>query len=479
MSDMLVELSANPWFKKAVKQLGLPLPTPQKLARAAGPRVERPLEGRTAVVAIAADSQVDGVIAQTLAAAGADSHLVADAIPADWQAAAEAYGRPPQLVGELPEDPREGPRAHALIIDATTLKTPEDLEALYDFFHPWLHRLRTNGRVIVIGRPADKAKDPVEGAARAALDGFVRSVAREIGRKGATANTIFVGGRAEKHLPGVLRFLLSERSAFITGQPFTVGASIRQKVEPQWVRPLDGKVALVTGAARGIGAAAAELLAAEGATVVVLDRPGDEEAAGKVAARVGGKPLMVDITADDAPARIKAFLETEFGGVDVIVHNAGITRDKTLARMKSEWWQQAIDVNLAAIIRINDALVDDVLRDDGRIVCLSSVSGLAGNVGQTNYSASKAGLVGYVRTLAPSLAKRGITINAIAPGFIETRLTAAIPAVTREAGRRMSALGQGGEPGDVAELITFLSTQSAAGLTGEVIRACGGMFIGA
>lgn len=476
MSDMLVDLSANPWFKKAVKQLGLPLPTPQKLNRPRGPRVERPLEDRAIVVALAADSPIDAVLAETLAAAGAESHLAAATLPAEWHNAAEAYGRPVRLIGaDLPE----GMRPHALIIDATTFKSPDDLTRLYDFFHPWLPRLRSNGRVIVIGRPADKAKDAIEASARQALDGFVRSVAREIGRNGSTANAIFVAGRAEKHLPGVLRFLLSERSAFITGQPFTIGATLRGKVGPQWVRPLDGKVALVTGAARGIGASTAQLLASEGATVVVLDRPGDEEAASKVAQQIGGKPLMVDITADDAPSRIRDMLQSEFGGVDVIVHNAGITRDKTLARMKPEWWQQAVDVNLGAVVRINAALIDDVLRDEGRIVCLSSVSGLAGNVGQTNYSASKAGLVGYVRTLAPSLAKRGITLNAVAPGFIETRLTAAIPAMTREAGRRMSALGQGGEPRDVAELVTFLSTQSAAGLTGEVIRACGGMFIGA
>ncbi len=476
MSDLLVDLSANPWFKQAVKQLGLPIPTPQKLARPAGPRVARPLESRAVVVHSAGDGVVDGVLATTLAEAGADPHLVGPAeIPSDWQAAAEAYGRPATLHADAPD----GFKAHGLVFDASNFKTPEDLRGLYDFFNAWLPRLRACGRVIVIARPADKAKDPLEAAARAAVDGFIRSVAREIGRKGATANAVFVGGRAEKYLPGVLRFLLSERSAFITGQPFQLGASLRSKIEPQWVKPLDGKVALVTGAARGIGAATAEVLAGEGATVVCLDRPGDEELCGKIAQKVGGRPLMVDITGDDAPARIKQALLEQLGGVDIVIHNAGITRDKTLARMKPEWWDQAVDVNLGAVTRINGALVDDVLRDEGRIVCLSSVAGLAGNVGQTNYAASKAGLVGYVRTLAPSLSKRGITLNAVAPGFIETRLTAAIPAVTREAGRRMSALGQGGLPVDVAELITFLSTPGSAGLTGEVFRACGGMFIGA
>lgn len=478
MSDLLVDLSANPWFKQAVKQLGLPIPTPQKLARPAGSRVARPLEGRAVIVAPSPDGAVDAAIATTLAEAGADPHLAGvDAPPADWQAAAEAYGRPVSTHGL--DAPPDGLRAHALVFDASGFKAIDDLRGLYDFFHAWLPTLRTCGRVVVIARPADKAKDPVEAAARAGVEGFIRSVAKEVGRKGATANAIFVGGRAEKHLPGVLRYVLSERSAFVSGQPFNISASLRGKVEPRWVRPLDGKVALVTGAARGIGAATAEALAAEGATVVCLDRPGDEEPTGKVAQKVGGWPLMVDITADDAPARIRSALLEQYGGVDVVVHNAGITRDKTLARMKPEWWDQAVDVNLGAVVRINAAIVDDVLREDGRMVCLSSVAGLAGNVGQTNYAASKAGLVGYVRTMAPTLAKRGITLNAVAPGFIETRLTAAIPAVNREVGRRLSALGQGGLPEDVAELVTFLSTPTAAGLTGEVFRVCGGMFIGA
>jgi 3-oxoacyl-[acyl-carrier protein] reductase len=258
-----------------------------------------------------------------------------------------------------------------------------------------------------------------------------------------------------------------------------VTAAVDTRAAVQWVRPLEGKVALVTGAARGIGAATAHTLAGEGARVICLDRPGDEEHASKVADAVGGVPLMVDITASDAPERIRSFCMERFDGVDVVVHNAGITRDKTLARMKPEWWDQAVDVNLSAVLRINDAILGEAVRDGGRVICLSSVAGIAGNAGQTNYAASKAGLVGYVDALAQSVGGRGITVNAVAPGFIETRLTAAIPAVTREVGRRLSALGQGGVPSDVAELITFLATPAAAGLTGQVIRACGGMFLGA
>src|SRR5262249_6710956 len=142
-----------------------------------------------------------------------------------------------------------------------------------------------------------------------------------------------------------------------------------------------------------------------------------------------------------APAAIAAHLRERHGGVDVIVHNAGLTRDKTLAKMTAEMWAEVLDVNLAALARVDEALVDGgLLRAGGRLVALASVSGIAGNVGQTNYAASKAGVAGYVRRRAELLAARGITANAVASGFIETRLTAAMPFVVREAARRLSAL---------------------------------------
>ena len=184
-------------------------------------------------------------------------------------------------------------------------------------------------------------------------------------------------------------------------------------------RPLDRKVALVTGAARGIGAATARLLASEGATVICLDRPGDEDATSAVAQDVGGVPLMIDITAPDAHVRLSQFIKSEFGQVDIVIHNAGITRDKTLGRMKAEWWDQAVDVNLGAVVRLNQTLFKGLIRGGGRVVCLSSVAGLAGNVGQTDYAASKAGLVGYVKAVAPTLAGQGIAINAVAPGLLK------------------------------------------------------------
>ena len=472
MSDLLLDMAQNPWFRQAVKGLGLPLPTPQKLRRPDGPRTDRPLQGRTVVVGGAGD--LGPTLAPALAAAGADPHLVGIDATAPWTDAGEAFGRPPQVhpAGDAPEDVA----AHALVFDATLLGDGYDLRALYDFFHPWLPRLKPCGRVIVLGREPAALRRPAAAGAAAALEGFARSVAKEVGRKGSTASVVFVAKGAEDRIEPLLRELLSEHSAFLTGQPYHLSAQTRAPAKRPLTRPLGGKTVLVTGAARGIGAATAKCLAAEGAHVVCLDRPGDEGPLSTTAREVDGTVLAVDITADDAP---RAIADALSGGVDAVIHNAGITRDKTLARMSSEWWDQAVAVNFAAVVGINAALLEGPLRDEGRIVHLSSVSGIAGNVGQTNYSASKAALVGYVRALASQVAKRGIAVNAVAPGFIETRLTAAMPAVPREVGRRLSALGQGGRPKDVAELLTFLCTPGASGLTGQTLRACGGMFIGA
>src|SRR5262249_33205187 len=157
----------------------------------------------------------------------------------------------------------------------------------------------------------------------------------------------------------------------------------------------------------------------------------------------GGSALLADVTDGDAPRAIVEHLLRAHSGVDIVVHNAGVTRDKTLARMTDALWDQALDINIGAVDRITAALRPSALRDGGRIVCLSSIAGIAGNVGQTNYSASKAGVIGLVRHWGAELAPRGIAVNAVAPGFIETRLTSAIPLMIREAGRRLAALGQG------------------------------------
>jgi 3-oxoacyl-[acyl-carrier protein] reductase len=187
----------------------------------------------------------------------------------------------------------------------------------------------------------------------------------------------------------------------------------------------------------------------------------------------------MDIGSPEAPqALVQAALAD--GGWDVVVHNAGITRDKTIANMKEHFWDSVININLSTQERINEALVDKgTLRRGARIVCVSSISGIAGNVGQTNYALSKAGVVGMVQSLAPHLAKHGITINAVAPGFIETAMTAAVPFAMREAGRRMNSLSQGGLPQDVAEAICWLASPASGGVTGNLVRVCGQSIMGA
>jgi 3-oxoacyl-[acyl-carrier protein] reductase len=474
MTDLLLE---NENARKLVKTLGLPIPVPEKLARARGPYEERPLDEK--IVLVCGVGGLQGTLAQILTRAGAYPLVVgsSDAALEPFIGPGEAWARAPRRVepGEAPE----GARVDAIVFDGTGLETPDDLHQLYAFIGPWVRRLNRSGRVVVVGRPAGDARKPVRAATRAGLEGFTRSLAKEIGGNGSTANSVFVQEGADGRLDALLRFLLSPRSAYISCQPFHVTKLAKGEAAPE-THVLGGKVALVTGAARGIGEATAEILAAEGAHVVCLDRPADDGPCSKVAQRVGGSTLLVDITDVDAPERIAGELRERFGGVDIVVHNAGVTRDKTLARMTPEQWDMAVDINLGAVIRITDRLLsDDTLRPEGRVICLSSVSGIAGNRGQTNYSAGKAGIVGFVEALAPKVAKKGITVNAIAPGFIETRLTDAMPVAIREVARRMAAVGQGGKPEDVGQAITFLATPGAVGLTGETVRVCGGALVGA
>lgn len=474
MSDFLVELGANANARRIISALGLPLPMPQKLARSRGAWSARPLDGCAVVVGAAGYGALTEVLAHTIAESGAQPWVVGAAGPGTaWADAGEAWGRPPRALA-IDEAPPEL-EAHALVLDATGARTVADLQGLYTFFHPRVRSLRRSGRCVVLVRPASSATTIEEAAARQAVIGFVRALAKETGGKGVTANTLIVPEGAEAAVAGPLRFLLQAGSAFLTAQPI----GLEPAPAPDrlvWDQPLAGRVALVTGAARGIGAATAETLAREGARVLCLDRPADAEPLAQVAAKIGGVPVLADVTAPDCAEKVLAALGD--GPLHIVVHNAGITRDKTLANMDADRWNVTMAVNLTAVLSLTEALLPRI-PSGGRVIALSSVSGIAGNFGQTNYSASKAGVVGFVQAAAPRLAERGVTVNGIAPGFIETRLTAAIPTTTREVGRRLSALVQGGLPVDIAEAVTFLATPGAYGVNGQVIRVCGGAFIGA
>lgn len=240
---------------------------------------------------------------------------------------------------------------------------------------------------------------------------------------------------------------------------------------------VENRTAIVTGAARGIGASIAETLTRDGARVIGVDVPQAGEELKRRMSQLRGEALMLDITAPEAAEEIAALLA---GGVEVVVHNAGVTRDRTIAKMPVERWSEVIEINLESQERINEKLLtQDLLAANGRIVCVSSMSAIAGNAGQGNYAASKAGVIGMVEALAPALAAREATINAVAPGFIETAMTAAMPLAIREAGRRMNSLRQGGLPVDVAEAVAWLASPAAGGVNGSTIRVCGQSLLGA
>lgn len=375
----------------------------------------------------------------------------------------------------------EAARFKGLVFDATGIENTAQLRALYDFFHPVVKKIQESGRIVVIGLTPESLKSaPAQHVAQRALEGFTRSVAKEVGKKGATCQLVYVSKTAEKQAESTLRFLLSPKSAFVSGQILRVGKAKLDEEGFNWALPLKGKVALVTGASRGIGAAIAEVMARDGAKVIALDVPAAQADLEKIADRLGGVALPLDITDAQAPATIAEKVKALAGGVDIVVHNAGVTRDKTLAGMPEHFWDMVININLSAEERINDALMaQEALRPGGRIVCVSSMSGIGGNFGQSNYATSKAGVIGMVDAYAPVYAKNDITINAVAPGFIETAMTAAMPMVTREAGRRLNSLKQGGQPVDVAEAIAFFASPASAGLSGNTIRVCGQNLIGA
>ncbi len=469
MADFLVDLGKRPAARSLVRTLGLPIPLPRELRRDSQPWRAQPLMDRHVVVAAIGD--LSDVLARSLVRAGANPWVIGDLAP--FAEAGEAWGR---TARPLSGDACPDTRPHAIVVDATAMKTPADLRGLYDALHPRVKKLASCGRVLVLGRPWRKLH-PAAAATQQALDGFVRSLAKEVGRKGSTANLVIVSPGAEERLGPVLRWFLSDRSAFVSGQPIELTKTVKANGPTSEVRVLEGKHALVTGAARGIGKAIARALAREGAHVLCLDLPHDDGPLSRVADEVQGTPVLADVTSPEVVKAVQdALVLRGATHLDVLVNNAGVTRDKTLAKMSEDRWDLTLAVNLEAVIRLTTELP---LARYARVINLASIAGIAGNVGQTNYAASKAGVIGFTRAQATSMAKKGIALNAIAPGFIETRLTAAIPAATREGARRLSNLSQGGLPADIAEAATFFASPGAVGLSGQVLRVCGGNLVGA
>ncbi|MEV2246741.1 3-oxoacyl-ACP reductase [Streptomyces sp. NPDC049970] len=367
-------------------------------------------------------------------------------------------------------------RPAGIVLDATGITTAAGLADVHAALHPVVRSLAGGGRVVVLGT-TPSPDDHHQAAAQQALEGFVRSLGKEIGR-GSTAQLVRLApGAPVASAESTLHFLLSPRSAYVSGQVIALTADAPGETADR-MAPLSGRTALVTGAARGIGASVASVLARDGAQVICLDVPQAQEELARTADRLGATALPLDITAPDAAGLIAAAAPS---GLDVLVHNAGITRDRRLANMPADRWAPVIDVNLDSVLRTTDALLSTgAVNRGGRIVATASIAGIAGNDGQTNYAAAKAGIIGMVRSLAPrAAAEHGVTVNAVAPGFIETRMTAAVPLLIREAGRRMNSLSQGGLPVDVAETVAWFAQPSSGAVNGQVVRVCGQSLLGA
>lgn len=447
MSDRYQDLAHNPVGKFLVKNLGLPNP----------PYLDRYAGGALVKGSVLTGSATSGPVSKAVTAA------------------LKAYGIDSTGVRA------DGKKYKGLVFDATGIDSAAGLVALQEFFTPVLRQVASSGRVVVIGSTPDEAASESAAIAQRALEGFTRSLGKEIGG-GSTVNLVYVASGAEKTLGSTLGFLLSPKSAYVSGQVVRLGTTgiTKAPAVKDVTKPLAGKVALVTGASRGLGEADMRTLARDGATVIGLDVPPLADDLKALAEELGGGYIVGDITSPDAPAEIAEYIQKHHGAVDIVVHNAGITRDKRLRNMKPENWQLVVDISVGAPQRITDQLLEQgLINEGGTIIGIASIAGIAGNNGQTNYASAKAGVIGWIQSLSKRVADRGITANVIAPGFMETEMVKTIPLGIREAGRRMNSMSQGGLPVDVAETIAWLASPGSATVSGNVIGVNGQMLIGA
>lgn len=450
MTDTYLDLVNSGFTKTIAKQLGLPRPT--LLRRTDDDAIDSPLLGGPVVVL----------------GSGSDANALSTTL-LGWDLDVRRSSR--------------DARVSAIVLALSQVTTAAEVAEVVGQAGPLLKSLTPSGRVVIV-TGAQTDDDGAELAAvRAGLEGMWRSLGKEV-RYGATVNAVVLAGDAGVDDPsaiGALRFLLSARSAFVSGQGIEV-SDTGGTLPSDWTAPLAGQVAVVTGAAQGIGAEIVRVLHREGAKVVGVDVPAAGESLARVMNGVDGVAVQADITAATTPDRLLERIRQRHGRLDVMVHNAGITRDKLLANMTPAQWDSVVAVNLSAQIALNDALLaaPDLTPDGLRIVSVASTSGIAGNRGQTNYAFSKAGVIGMTRALAhnPALGSTGGTANAVAPGFIETEMTARMPAIQRQVARRLNSLQQGGRAVDVAETVTFLASPQSGGITGQTVRVCGQHMVG-
>jgi 3-oxoacyl-[acyl-carrier protein] reductase len=444
MSDFFLSLGRNPLARKVVRQAGLPIPLPEELTRQRAPWAHKTLAGKTILVGGREQRGRYGDMIGILNDAGAT--VLSGAVDTD-----------------------------GVLFDASALTHVSELADVYSFFHNCVGKIKRRGHVVIL---AGSARDSAESAAVSeALTGFTRSLAKELGGRGISVNML--RGPEGALLGGPLRFLLSDHGSFITGQviELTAGGTACMRFD----KLLEGRVIFITGAAQGIGAAVARRVAAEGAKVLLLDRPQELHALESLAREVHGTIIPVDLLKDDA-VEVTLKKLRELAPIHGVVHNAGITRDKSLFNMSPDRWDAVLKLNLLVPQVMTDLMLgkelDFITSPDCSFVYLSSVGGIAGNPGQCNYAASKAGLIGYTRHLATNGETGSRRFNCIAPGFIETKMTQSMPRGVRELARRFNSFQQGGEPDDIAQAVTFMLSEASSSLNGETLRVCGQNLIG-
>ena len=364
-----------------------------------------------------------------------------------------------------------------LVVNCVGMETIEDLEDLYTTVKNTVSKINANGRVVLVSRMDDTSA--LSSTVQKSIDGFARALAKEIGgKKGVTVNLLKVTNMNVMpfEIANAATFFLSDKSSFITGQVIELNNAYGTDFSVP-VKLLQDKIAIVTGGARGIGAAAARVLHREGAKVIIVDVPFAKDDAEKLAQELNGDVILEDITDAKATTDIQKYILDNYTGLDILINNAGITSDKTIAKMSIDQWRSVLNVNLKATINLTETFIQNGFNKNAKVVGLSSISGIAGNVGQTNYSLSKAGMIGFMQSVAAT--QENLYANAVAPGFIETKMTENLPFFVKEGGRRLSTLKQGGLPEDVAELIGFLASPLSDGINGQCLRVCGGSMIGA
>ncbi len=471
MTDVLLSLSRSTLARKFVKSSGIPIPMPQTLIRQRAPWRHETLAGMRLAVgrgdySVSADNEtVRQVYRQRFS----------DMVAALNDAGADTSGEFNQLDG--------------LLFDASTLATPEGLKTLYEYFYNRIGKLKPCSHILIVGdagakgsylnggTSSQKCLSPVAAATQESICGFVRSLGKELGGRGITVN--FISARQGTDLRGIVRYFLSHHSSYVTGQ--VVNATGTDVCSSKFEKLLEGRTILVTGAAQGIGAAIARRAAAEGAKVLLLDRPQEIGALEALSREIRGTILPVDLFGEDSVNQTVKKLR-ELAPIHGVVHNAGITQDKSLFKMNAERWDSVVALNLSVPLTMTEMMMgkehDFICAKDASFVYISSISGVAGNAGQTNYATTKSGLIGYVRALAESDKCGKSRFNCVAPGFIETRMTQAMPMAIREVARRLNSLKQGGEPDDIAQAVVFLLSDAAIGINGETLRVCGQNIVG-